>query len=66
MSEMREKQLESWQEFGRDVANLRAKVLELEGSGPHIRRIGEILDGLSRVVELAVSELRSEDREREP
>jgi hypothetical protein len=65
MSEMREKQLEAWQEFGRDVANMRVKLLELEGSQPHIHRIGVHLDSLSTLVEAAVRELRSEDRERE-
>jgi hypothetical protein len=44
---------------------LRVKLLELEGSGPHLQRIGQNLDSLSRMVEAAVRELRSEDRERE-
>jgi hypothetical protein len=61
---MSEKQLEDWQEFGRDVANLRAKLLVLEGSETHKERIGKNLDSLSRLVEAAVRELRSEDRER--
>jgi hypothetical protein len=61
---MSEKQLEAWQEFGRDVANLRAKLLELEGSETHKERIGKNLDSLSRMVEAAARELRSEDRER--
>jgi len=65
MSEMSDKQLETWQEFARDVANLRVKLLELEGGGPHLQRIGQNLDSLSRMVEAAVRELRSEDRERE-
>jgi hypothetical protein len=65
MSEMRETQLEAWQEFGRDVANMRAKLLELEGSQPHIQRIGAHLDSISTMVEAAVRELRSEARERE-
>ena|SRR5215217_6445620 len=65
MSEMSEKQLEDWQEFGRDVANLRAKLLELEGSEAHKERIGKNLDSLSRMVEAAARELRSEDRARE-
>jgi hypothetical protein len=34
---MSEKKLEGWQAFGRDVANLRAKLLELEGA-KHIKR----------------------------
>ena len=65
MSEKSEKQLETWQEFARDVANLRVKLLELEGSGPHLQRIGKNLDSLSSMVEAAVRELRSEDHERE-
>jgi hypothetical protein len=32
---MSEQKIEAWQEFGRDVANLRVKLLELEGSEPH-------------------------------
>ena len=62
---MSEKQLEAWQEFGRDVANLRAKLLELEGSEAHLLRIGQNLDSLSRLVEAAARELRSEDRGKE-
>ena len=53
MSEMSEKKLEDWQAFGRDVANLRAKLLELEGSETHKERIGKSLDSLSRQVEAA-------------
>jgi hypothetical protein len=62
---MSEKQLEAWQEFWRDVANLRAKLLELEGSEPHKERIGKNLDSLSGMVEAAARELRSEDRGKE-
>jgi hypothetical protein len=62
---MSEKKIEGWQEFGRDVANLRAKLLELEGSETHKERIGKNLDALSRMGEAAARELRSEDRERE-
>ena len=62
---MSEKQLEDWQEFGRDVANLRAKLLVLEGSEAHRKRIGQNLNSLSSLVEAAVSELRSEERARE-
>jgi len=61
---MSEQKIETWQEFGRDVANLRVKLLELEGSESHKRRIGQNLDSLSRMVEAAVREVRSEDRER--
>ena len=56
-----DKKLEDWQEFGREVALLRAKLLELEGSDTHKRRVGQILDSVSEMVEAAVRELRSED-----
>jgi len=54
---MSEKKLEGWQAFGRDVANLRAKLLELEGSETHKERIGKTLDSLSRTVEAAAREV---------
>lgn len=62
---MSEKKLEDWQAFGRDVANLRARLLELEGSERHIARIGKNLDALSRQVEAAATVVRSADREKE-
>ena len=62
---MSEKKLEGWVEFGRNVANLRAKLLVLEGSETHKERIGKSLDSLSRMVEAAAREVRSEDRARE-
>jgi hypothetical protein len=65
MSEMSEKQLEAWKEVARDVANLRVKLLELEGNEAHLQRIGQNLDSVSRMVEAAVREERSEERERE-
>ena len=66
MSEKSEQQLEAWKEFARDVANLRVKLIELEGSEPHLQRIGQNLDSISRLVEAAVREKRSEQPEREP
>ena len=66
MSEKSEQQLEAWKEFARDVANLRVKLIELEGSEPHLQRIGQNLDSISRLVEAAVREERSEQPEREP
>lgn len=62
---MSEQNLEAWQEFGRDVANLRVKLLELEGSEAQKKRMGQNLDSLSNMVVSAVSELRSEQRARE-
>lgn len=59
---MSEKKIEAWQEFGRDVANLKAKLLELEGSEAHKKRLAQNLDSLSSMVMSAVSELRSEQR----
>jgi len=62
---MSEKKIEAWEEFGRDVVNLRAKLLELEGSEAHKKRLAQNLDSLSSMVMSAVSELRSEQRARE-
>ena len=62
---MSEKKIEAWEEFGRDVVNLRAKLLELEGGAAQKKRMGEHLDSLSSMVVSAVSELRSEQRARE-
>ena len=62
---MSEKKIEAWEEFGRDVVNLRAKLLELEGGAAQKKRMGQNLDSLSSMVVSAVSELRSEQRARE-
>ena len=62
---MSEQKIEAWEEFGRDVANLRVKLLELEGGAAQKKRMGQNLDSLSNMVVSAVSELRSEQRARE-
>jgi hypothetical protein len=62
---MSEKQIEAWQEFGRDVVNMRAKLIELDGGAAQKKRMGQYLDSLSNMVVPAVSELRSEQRARE-
>jgi hypothetical protein len=62
---MSEKKIEAWEEFGRDVLNLRAKLLELEGGAAQKKRMGQYLDSLSSMVVSAVSELQSEQRARE-